>query len=96
MTKEELIGIIQTRANSNSAAVNRAQVSAVYNAIFETMKDVLVSTGQVKVPGFGVFEKRDRAARIARNLRTGAPVNVPAGHVVRFRPSQDLKEKIKK
>jgi len=94
MTKDEIINVIQKRTNESDAPVSKAQTAAVYNAVFATMKDVLVATGQVKVPGFGIFEKKERAARTARNLRTGEPVQVPAGHVVRFRPAQALKEKI--
>lgn len=44
------------------------------------------SGGKVSISGFGVFEKRERAARTARNPRTGEAVKVKKTTVPSFRP----------
>ena len=51
---------------------------------------------QVTVTGFGVFEKRRRAARVARNPRTGEKIKVKATSVVAFRPSSIFKDAVAK
>ncbi len=42
----------------------------------------------VSISGFGVFEKRARAARTARNPRTGQAVKVKKTTVPAFRPGK--------
>ena len=49
---------------------------------------------KIQIPGFGIFEMKKRKAREARNPRTGAKVKVPAKQVVKFKPSETLKNKI--
>jgi DNA-binding protein HU-beta len=52
-----------------------------------------VSKGEkVAVTGFGVFEKRDRAARLARNPATGERVRVKKTSVPAFRAGQGFKD----
>src|SRR5205823_5550730 len=52
-----------------------------------------VSKGEkVAVTGFGVFEKRDRAARMARNPATGEKVRVKKTSVPAFRAGQSFKD----
>lgn len=48
--------------------------------------------GKVSISGFGVFEKRERAARIARNPRTGEAVKVRKTTVPSFRPGTLFKD----
>ena len=54
-----------------------------------------VSKGEnVSISGFGVFEKRARAARTARNPRTGQAVKVKKTTVPAFRPGKYFKDVI--
>lgn len=63
-------------------------VDAVLDAIVRS-----VTAGEtVSVTGFGVFEKVDRAARIARNPQTGERVKVKKTSAPRFRPGQGFKD----
>ncbi|MEY3784630.1 MAG: hypothetical protein RLZZ230_952, partial [Candidatus Parcubacteria bacterium] len=45
--------------------------------------------------GFGIFEAKMRAAREARNPRTGETVMVPAMRVPKFRAAKALKDAVK-
>jgi DNA-binding protein HU-beta len=52
-----------------------------------------VNTGErVNITGFGVFEKRDRAPRMARNPRTGEAVPVKKTTVPTFRPGTTFRD----
>lgn len=80
MNKTQLVDAVSARVGDRRAAA--AAVDGVLDTIVAT-----VATGEsVTIIGFGVFEGRARAARTARNPRTGAAVAVPATTVPAFRP----------
>jgi len=49
---------------------------------------------RVQIPGFGTFTLRHKKPRVARNPRTGEPVEVPAKKSVGFKVSDNLKKYI--
>ena len=65
----------------------------------ETMIDTIVGSlkkgEEVSVAGLGIFKTKMRAARTARNPRTGAPVQVPSMRVPKFQAAKALKEAVK-
>jgi DNA-binding protein HU-beta len=74
--------------------ISRKDAVALVDGLFEDIQDAVVSGEPVKIPGFGQFKVRDRAARIARNPATGQPVKVPAKRVFKFLPAKALKEAV--
>ena len=89
MTKRELVEVVAERAN-----VSKAEAERVYNAVFEVLAEE-VAKGEARVDGFGTFKVAQRAARQAKNPRTGEVVEVPAKKVVTFKPATGLKAKVK-
>jgi DNA-binding protein HU-beta len=65
----------------------------------ETMIDSIVASlkkeEDVSIAGLGIFKTKMRAARSARNPRTGATVQVPAMRVPKFQAAKALKEAVK-
>jgi DNA-binding protein HU-beta len=89
MNKAELVHAVAERAGSSPAEARR-HVDAVLESIVEG-----VSAGErVSLVGFGTFDSTSRAARTARNPRTGATVEVPAAVVPRFRIGTAFKAKV--
>lgn len=88
MNKADLIAAVE---KSTSDAVTPAVAAEAVDAVFSTIVRAVAKGESVTVIGFGVFEKRKRAARTARNPRTGAPVKVRATSVPAFRPSDAFK-----
>jgi len=74
--------------------LKRAEAVALVDGLFEDIQDAVVSGDPVKIPGFGQFKVRDRAARMARNPATGEQVRVPAKRVFKFLPAKALKEAV--
>jgi len=72
----------------------RKDAIALVDGLFEDIQDAVVSGDPVKIPGFGQFKVRDRAARMARNPATGEQVKVPAKRVFKFLPAKALKEAV--
>ena len=47
-----------------------------------------------KIPGFGIFEVRERAARTGKNPRTGEPVEIQATKAPSFKAGKALKDSV--
>lgn len=89
MNKAELVAAVAERADSSPAEA-RKHVDAVLASIVDG-----VSAGErVSLIGFGTFDSTTRAARTARNPRTGAAIDVPAAVVPRFRTGAGFKAKV--
>ena len=80
MNKTQLVDALAERLG------DRRTAAAAVDGLLETIVDTVRSGGSVALTGFGVFEGRARAARTARNPRTGVAVAVPATTVPAFRP----------
>ena len=65
----------------------------------ETMIDAIVNSlkkgEEVSIAGLGIFSVKQRAARTARNPRTGEMVQVQAMKVPKFRAAKALKDAVK-
>jgi integration host factor subunit beta len=62
---------------------------------FEALIEALVRDGRVELRNFGVFQIKQREARLARNPRTGEPVPVQAKNVVTFKPGKEMEERVR-
>jgi len=85
-------------ALSNKLKMKKKEANAVVEAIFGQNGGIITTAlnrrDQVSLSGFGVFELKRRAARTARNPKTGKSVLVPEKFIPAFRPSKALKEKL--
>ena len=61
------------------------------DAVLDTVYTNVAKGERVALTGFGIFEKRARAARIARNPATGATVRVKKTSVPAFRAGAEFK-----
>lgn len=86
MNKAELIEVLSARLGDRKAA------TAALDAVLSEIQNAVTKGEKVSITGFGVFEKRDRAARTARNPRTGETVKVKKTSVPAFRPGTSFKE----
>ncbi|MBS4726942.1 HU family DNA-binding protein [Mycobacterium sp. SM1] len=86
MNKAELIDVLTQKMGSD----RRSATAAVEN-IVDTIVRAVHRGENVTITGFGVFEQRHRAARVARNPRTGETVRVKPTNVPAFRPGAQFK-----
>ena len=71
------------------------QAEQVVDIVIESIVNTLSKGGEVSIAGLGIFSTKTRAARQARNPRTGEPISVPAMRVPKFRPAKALKDAVK-
>lgn len=72
----------------------KVQAEEVVDGLFGTIADTLKRGGEVSIAGFGIFSVKGRAARMARNPKTGEQVKVEAKKVPKFRPAKALKDMV--
>jgi DNA-binding protein HU-beta len=70
---------------------DKKKAQAALDAVIDTVYSAVSKGERVVLTGFGVFEKRDRAARTARNPATGATVKVKKTSVPAFRAGAEFK-----
>jgi len=73
----------------------KAQAEQAVEVVIETIVDSLKKGGEVSIAGLGIFSTKTRAARQARNPRTGESIQVPSMRVPKFRAAKALKEAVK-
>ncbi|MDV8012787.1 HU family DNA-binding protein [Rhodococcus sp. IEGM 1241] len=86
MNKAELIDVLTEKLGSD----RRTATDAVEHVV-DTIVRAVHRGESVTITGFGVFEQRRRAARVARNPRTGETVKVKPTSVPAFRPGAQFK-----
>ena len=90
MTKSELI---QRLAEMNPHLYQR-DVERIVSTIFDEISLALARGDRVELRGFGAFSVKARDARVGRNPRTGASVNVARKFVPFFKAGKDLRERL--
>ena len=90
MNKQALVELVHEKVGST-----KVQAEEIVNGMFDAIVATLKRGEEVSIAGIGIFSVKDRAARVARNPKTGEPVNVPATKVPKFRAAKALKDAVK-
>jgi DNA-binding protein HU-beta len=95
VNKQELAEAVARKTNLTPGQVGKA-LDAVFSP--DSNKGVIAATlksgGKVTLAGFGTFETRHRKARMGRNPRTGATIEIAAHKSPAFRPGKTLKDEV--
>ena len=92
MTKADLVEkVTATIARTAGPMISKKDCARVVDAFLEAVKDALAAQHNIEIRGFGTFKIRNRKTRMARNPRTGDPVEVAARPVPVFKPSKELR-----
>ncbi|MEC7500569.1 MAG: HU family DNA-binding protein [Planctomycetota bacterium] len=103
MTKKEIVKTI-----SDEIGLTQLKTKEIVQKTFDAIVDTLVedtrsnlskggnsALGRIELRNFGVFEVKRRAARKARNPRTGEKVFVGEKFVVTFKPGKEMEERVR-
>ena len=90
MTKKEIV-----KAISEELGLTQLKTKEIVQKTFDAIVETLVADRRIELRNFGVFEVKERAARKARNPRTGERVDVPAKFVVTFKPGKEMEERVR-
>jgi DNA-binding protein HU-beta len=73
----------------------KTQSEEVIQMVIDSIISTLKAGNEVSLAGLGIFSVKQRAARDARNPKTGATVHVPATKVPKFRAAKAFKDSVK-
>ncbi len=90
MTKKEIVKTI-----SEEIGLTQLKTKEIVQKTFDAIVETLVKEERIELRNFGVFEVKKRAARKARNPRTGDRVDVPEKFVVTFKPGKEMEERVR-
>lgn len=90
MNKTELVNAVAAKAG-----LSKKDAEAATKAVVDAVTEALAKGEKVQLVGFGTFEVKDRAAKQARNPRTGEVIEVAASKVPAFKAGQALKDAVK-
>jgi nucleoid DNA-binding protein len=90
VTKKEIVKTI-----SEEIGLTQLKTKEIVQKTFDAIVETLVDEGRIELRNFGVFEVKKRAARKARNPRTGDKVFVPEKFVVTFKPGKEMEERVR-
>jgi len=89
MNKAELIS-----ATAEKSGLSKKDSEKAINALVEAITDTMKKGDKVQLVGFGVFEVKDRPARMGRNPRTKEQIQIPASKLPQFKAGKALKDSI--
>ena len=90
MNKQAIVEAVKGVLNTT-----KVQAEQVVDKVFDSIVASLKKGEEVSIAGLGIFSVKARAARDARNPRTGETVKVPAMKVPKFRAAKALKEAVR-
>ncbi len=90
MNKAALADLIHAKIGGT-----KTQSEEVVEMIIDSIISTLKKGEEVSLAGLGIFSAKKRAARTARNPKTGETVQVAATTVPKFRPAKAFKDAVK-
>lgn len=91
MNKEDLVKEVAKKTR-----VTQKEVSEILNATIEVIQKNVTKGKKITLVGFGSFEAKKRAARVARNPQTNVPLTIPERTVPVFSAGKAFKEMVNK
>lgn len=89
LNKSEFVALLSERCE-----VTKKDAEEMYDDVFGTLADVVASGEEVAIPGLGRAKIANRAARTARNPKTGNTIEVPAKKVPKFQFAKSIKDAV--
>ncbi len=91
MNKGEFVARVSRRTGKT-----KKDTEIIFDEIFESLSSILSKGEQFRISSFGSFSTKERAAYTGHDPRTGEPIEVPSAIVPVFKPSQLLKDRVKR
>ena len=89
MNKAELITAV-----ADKTGLSKKDSEKAVNAALDTIAETLEIGEKVQLVGFGVFDVKQRGARVGRNPKTKEEIEIPASRVPSFKAGKALKDSV--
>ncbi len=89
ITKKELVNRI-----AEKTTVTKVVAKDIIQSFLDAIIEELAAGNRLEFREFGVFETKERAARLAQNPRTLEKVKVPSKRIVKFKVGRMMRERV--
>lgn len=90
MTKAEIVKKIAAQTG-----IEQTTISVVLEEFMVQVQRALEAGESVYLRGFGTFQRKHRAEKVARNISKNTTIRVPAHDIPAFKPSREFMERIR-
>lgn len=94
MTRSELIARIAQQKQEEGLDLKQRDIERIVTTIFDEISAALTRGDRVELRGFGAFSVKHRDARVGRNPRTGASVDVGSKAIPFFKTGKQLRDRL--
>jgi len=98
LAAENEVGMVKSELILRLAELNphlyQRDIERIVSTMFDEISTALADGDRVELRGFGAFSVKERAARTARNPRTGVTVSVSDKRVPFFKSGKELRERL--
>jgi len=79
---------------AKSAGISEELAKRQIEQVVQALKNEMIAGRDVSITNFGKFYVQERAARVARNPKTGAPLNIDPKRYPRFTSADKFKDEM--
>ena len=80
-----------TKKVSAEFSIDEEEAAKIVDSVIDSLMEVIEEDGRLELREFGVFQVKQRKARVGRNPKNKKEYPIPARKVVTFKPGKDLK-----
>ena len=90
MTKADIVNEI-----AKSTGAEKVLVQTIVEAFMENVKNSIVEKNNVYLRGFGSFNIKKRATKVARNISKNTTITIPEHNIPAFKPAKSFVAMVK-
>lgn len=91
MNKTDLIALV-----SEKAELSKKDAEKAVNAVIDTIIESVAEGQEIRIVGFGTFERHERGERVGCNPQTKEKITIPASKVPAFKAGKAFKDAVDK
>ncbi len=89
MNKSELIAAV-----AEKAGISKKDAETTVSSLLDVIIENVANGEEIRIVGFGTFERRERKERTGSDPRTGEKITIAASKVPAFKPGKSFKEAV--
>ncbi len=91
MIKADIVKRVASELSNESNALKDKEALEIVDRIIDALKKIIVDHQRLEIRDFGVFQVKERKARVGRNPKNRVEYPIPSHRVVTFKPGKEIK-----
>jgi len=91
MIKADIVKRVASELSNENNALKDKEALEIVDRIIDALKEIIVDHQRLEIRDFGVFQVKERKARVGRNPKNRVEYPIPSHRVVTFKPGKEIK-----